>query len=256
MSASRLLLVPSFTELEWGIRPELEEWAEVASFDMPGIGLEPLPAGVQLDPDIPAEHYAEMLAVWRKAGAEIAEREVDRRGWDEFLVVTDSRGISTAIGVAERRTQQVQGLAFGHAALSHSGEGPRAPERAEIWNAVAQLADQGSDAFVRHGIAQATRGGVDEETAQQMIQRFPDMRMVKTMIEALGANPEPIGERLAGLGLPLLLAKHEGCLGSTDEGFEDIVAALSDAQTVICPEACPSSPAFAAAIRELSESVN
>jgi ketosteroid isomerase-like protein len=29
--------VPSFTELEWGIRPSLEEWAEVASFDTPGV---------------------------------------------------------------------------------------------------------------------------------------------------------------------------------------------------------------------------
>jgi hypothetical protein len=37
-----LLLVPSFTELEWEpIRPQLEEWAEVASFDLPGVGDEP-----------------------------------------------------------------------------------------------------------------------------------------------------------------------------------------------------------------------
>jgi hypothetical protein len=34
MDALRLLLVPSFTELEWGIRPQLEEWAEIASFDI------------------------------------------------------------------------------------------------------------------------------------------------------------------------------------------------------------------------------
>ena len=42
MDRSRLLLVPSFTELEWEpIRPQLEEWAEVASFDLPGVGNEP-----------------------------------------------------------------------------------------------------------------------------------------------------------------------------------------------------------------------
>jgi hypothetical protein len=55
--------------------------------------------------------------------------------------------------------------------------------------------------------------------------------------------------------MPLLLAKHEGCLGSTDEGFEDIVAAFPEAETVICPEACSSSPAFADAIRRFCERV-
>jgi hypothetical protein len=38
----RLLLVPEFTELEWApIRPQLEEWSEVASYDPPGVGDEP-----------------------------------------------------------------------------------------------------------------------------------------------------------------------------------------------------------------------
>jgi hypothetical protein len=41
MSRPRLLLVPSFTELEGGILPLLEEWAEVATFDMPGVGEQP-----------------------------------------------------------------------------------------------------------------------------------------------------------------------------------------------------------------------
>src|SRR5215207_5026489 len=112
-----------------------------------------------------------------------------------------------------------------------------------------QLASQGSEAFVRHGIAQATRGGIDEETAQQMIERFPDMQSVSAMIEALGQEPEPIGDDLAALGVPLLMAKHEGCLGRTDEGFEDITAAFPDADTVVCPETCSSSPTFAGAVR-------
>jgi hypothetical protein len=94
-----------------------------------------------------------------------------------------------------------------------------------------------------------TRGGISEEVAQEMLERFPDMEMVSAVVEALGSEPEPIGEDLQALGVPLLFAKHEGCLGRTDEGFEDIVAAFPDALTVICPEACTSSPTFAAAVR-------
>jgi hypothetical protein len=108
----------------------------------------------------------------------------------------------------------------------------------------------GSDAFVRYGIAQMTRGGISEEVAEQMLERFPDMELVSAMVEALGREPEPIGDDLAALDVPLLLAKHEGCLGRTDEGFEDIVAAFPDATTVICPDACSSSPAFADELRE------
>ena len=41
MERPRLLLVPMLTEVEWVIRPLLEEWAEVASYDAPGVGDEP-----------------------------------------------------------------------------------------------------------------------------------------------------------------------------------------------------------------------
>ena len=44
----RILLVPSLTELEWPIRPLIEEWAEVASFDAPGVGDEPPAEGHML----------------------------------------------------------------------------------------------------------------------------------------------------------------------------------------------------------------
>lgn len=122
--------------------------------------------------------------------------------------------------------------------------------RAGIWEALGQLTAQGNDAFVRYGIAQMTRGGVSEEVAEEMVERFPDMDLAAAMIEALGQHPEPIGDDLASLDIPLLLAKHEGCLGRTDEGFEDIVAAFPEARTVICPETCTSSPAYADALRE------
>jgi hypothetical protein len=245
----RLLLVPSFTELEWGMRPLLEEWADVASFDTPGVGREDLPPEIDVDP----AHAAEMLSRWRNAAARRGLEEVDRRGWDQFIVVVDSHGSPTGVRLAGERRDAVIGLAMGHASLSHGTEGERAPMRSGVWSAMAQLARQGGESFVRYGIAQMTRGGVDEETAEEMMERFPDLELVAAMVEALGQEPEPIGDELAALDVPLLLAKHEGCLGRTDEGFEDIVAAFPEAQTVICRETCTSSPTFAAALRELGE---
>jgi hypothetical protein len=230
----------------------LEQWAEVASFDTPGVGEEALPAGIEPDPT----RAPELLSRWREAAVERGLSEVDRRGWDRFVVATDSRGSLTAVRLIERRRESVLGLAIGHASLSHARDGERAPIRGEIWDVLRQLASQGSDAFVRYGIAQATRGGVDEETAQQMVERFPDMDLVSAMLAALDREPEPIGDDLAALDLPLLLAKHEGCLGSTDEGFEDIVAAFPDARTVICPETCSSSPAFAGALEAFCREVS
>jgi pimeloyl-ACP methyl ester carboxylesterase len=251
MTASRLLLVPSFTELEWGIRPRLDEWADVASFDTPGVGDEPLPDDFEVDPD----RAPELLSRWREVAVERGLEEVERLGWTSFVIVTDSHGSPTAVRLARRCSERVLGLAVGHASLSHGTEGDRAPMRAGVWQAMAQLASQGSEAFVRYGIAQMTRGGISEEVAEQMLERFPDMDVVSVMVEALGREPEPIGEDLAALGAPLLLAKHEGCLGRTDEGFEDIVAAFPDARTATCQETCTSSPAFAAALREFCEEI-
>jgi hypothetical protein len=101
-----------------------------------------------------------------------------------------------------------------------------------------------------------TRGGVSEEVAEQMIARFGDMDMVAAMVTALGQEPEPFGDDLAALDVPLLLAKHEGCLGRTDEGFDDIAAAFPDDQTVICPETCASSPTFTEALRVFCHQVS
>jgi pimeloyl-ACP methyl ester carboxylesterase len=245
MSKPRLLLVASFTELEWGIRDALEEWAEVAAFDMPGVGDEPVPGGLET----PQADPADILGLWREAGARRGLAEIDRRGWDRCVIVADSFGSPTAVRLARERSGAVQGLAIGHASLSHDTVGERAPVRREVWEAMGQLASTGSDAFVRYGIAQMTRGGTSEALAKQIVARFPDMDLVSMMVRALGEQPEPIGEELAQLDLPLLLAKHEGCLGRTDEGFEDIAAAFPDAQTVICPEQCSSSPALAEALR-------
>lgn len=241
----RLLLVPSFTELEWGIRPTLEEWADVATFDAPGIGDSEMPFEVERDAIGPG-----LLTQWRDAAAGVGLETVDRRGWDRFFVICDSWGSPTAVRIATQRSDSVIGFAMGHAALSHSTEGERAPERSGVLQAMIQLGRQGSEAFVRFGIAQMTRGGINEDTAQKMVERFPDMELVTATLEALEKQPEPIGNELREIAAPLLLAKHDGCLGSTDEGFEDIVKAFPGAETVICPEMCASSPTFADALRQ------
>jgi len=247
---SRLLLVPSFTELEWGIRPSLEEWAQVATFDAPGVGDTEIPFEVE---ELDGRLGPELLTRWRKAAAQIGLDTVDLHGWKRFVVVADSWGSPTAVQIVRRRRDAVLGFAMGHAALSHSTEGERAPERAGVLAAMVQLARQGSEAFVRYGIAQMTRGGIDEDTAQKMVERFPDMDLVTATLEALGEQAEPIGDELREIEAPLLFAKHEGCLGSTDEGFEDIVREFPEAETVVCPEMCASSPTFAAALRKFCE---
>ena len=141
MSRPRLLLVPDFTELEWGIRPQLEEWAEVASYDPPGVGDEP-----------PAETFDRDAVVGR--GLE----ELNRRGWERCFIASDSYGIASAVRLALARPAAVAGLALGHAKLSFRREGERAPINGEVWAAMTELIDKDHEAFLRYGIAQATGG--------------------------------------------------------------------------------------------------
>src|SRR4029450_13212464 len=100
MARHRLLLVPWLSELEWGIRPLLEEWAEVASFDAPGVGEDPRPA----------EATREAIA---KRGLE----ELDRLDWDRCTLVADEFGVGTAVALASRRTEAIGGMALGHHCL-------------------------------------------------------------------------------------------------------------------------------------------
>jgi pimeloyl-ACP methyl ester carboxylesterase len=233
VSRPRLLLVPEFTEVEWeSIRPKLEEWAEVASYDPPGVGAEPA-----------AETFDR---------ATIAQRgleELDRRGWERCFVASDSWGIASAAQLAVTRPDAVDGLALGHAKLSFSREGPRAPLNPGVYDAMTELVDKDHEEFLRFGAVQATGGSIDEEQAERMIKRFPRELMQRGW-EMITRDDVQIGELLAQLDCPLLFAKHEGCLGSTDEGFEDAVAAFPRAQTVAVSDAPLTSDEFAAALRE------
>jgi pimeloyl-ACP methyl ester carboxylesterase len=232
----RLLLVPEFTEVEWDrIRPKLEEWAEVASYDPPGVGGEP---------------ESEFLD--RDAIAKRGLDELDRRGWDHCFIASDSWGIAGAASLAVSRPDAVDGLALGHAKLSFRREGERPPLNAAVLEAMTELVKTDHEEFLRHGAVQATGGSIDENLARRMIERFPRELMQRGW-ETITRDDVDIGALLRRLDCPLLFAKHEGCLGSTDEGFEDAATAFPRAQTVSTGEAPLASASFAEALRGFCE---
>ncbi len=197
----RLLLVPEFTEVQWAIHPQLDEWAEVASFDPPGIGAEP----------------GELT---RLGTIERGLEELERLGWDQYFLVADGWGIPTGVGIADRSRDRLAGLVLTHAALTQSAEGERPSVNPEVFAAFTQLVRQDAPNFFRHGIAQATGG------------------------------PLEYAGTVLGLDCPMLLVKHEGCLMSTDEGFEDAVEALPKAESAAVDGAPPTSTEFARILRE------
>jgi pimeloyl-ACP methyl ester carboxylesterase len=227
----KLLLVPEFTELEWAIRPLLEEWAEVASYDPPGVG------------DEPASETFDRSAIVQR-GLE----ELDRRGWAHCFVASDSWGIASAVQLAVARPEAVKGLALGHAKLSYRREGPRAPVNSGVYAAMTELVDKDHEEFLRHGAVQLTGGSFDEELAERMIKRFP-RELMRRAWETITRDDIQIGDFLQQLECPLLFAKHQGCLGSTDEGFLEAVAAFPRARTVSVVDAPLTSDAFAEALR-------
>jgi pimeloyl-ACP methyl ester carboxylesterase len=236
----RILLCPQFTEVEWGIAPQLSEWAEVATFDAPGIGDEKPPEGGLGEID-------------RGAVVDRALQEVDRRGWDSYFVSGDAWGTATAVRTAVARPGPVLGIALGHASVDYSPEGERPAVNGELVAAMTQLLRSDYDSFVRYGLTQFTQGGFDDATAGRMVDRFPPMAIASRVWEMNVGRPEPIAELLGQLDKPLLLAKHDGCLVFTPEGYEDLASAFPDARAVSVQKACSASDQFAAALRDFCE---
>src|SRR6266511_715894 len=242
MSRPRLLLVPGFTELEWVIKPRLEQWAEVASYDPPAVGDEPIPGEFE-------DAFERGEPVIRKAVAWRGLRVLDRRGWLRVFLIADVDGNGAAALIARETPEPVEGMALGHASLTYDMEGDRAPINKAVWLAMRQVLHQDYDSFIRHGIVQLTQGSYGDELAQHMLERFP-RELVERGWDMARDEPVEVGEILRDLRCPLLLGRHEGCLGTTDEGFEDVVAAFPEARTVKTPDACAVSDAFADAIRD------
>jgi pimeloyl-ACP methyl ester carboxylesterase len=181
--------------------PQLSEWAEVATFDAPGVGDEPIP-----DDDLTRLNRA--LVVQR------ALQEVERLEWDSYFVVGDAWGTATAVLVAAARPAPVLGLALGHASLNYETGGQQPAVNGELAAAMTQLLRTDYDSFVRYGITQFTQGGFDEETTARMVARFPRANIAAQIWEMHVREAEPVGRLLAALRKPLLLAKHDGCLVS------------------------------------------
>jgi pimeloyl-ACP methyl ester carboxylesterase len=242
MDRPNLLLVPEFTELTWTIVPQLSEWAEVASYDPPGVGSEPLPPGdpASLTRDVVVERGIERL---------------DELGWERFFILADGWGGAAAARIAAARRPSVLGMALGHAMVSLSRGGTRPAINAAVYDAMTQLLRQDHEAFIRYGISQSSGGSVSEELAQRMLERFPKELLLLGW-ERWTAEDDGFGAILQELDVPLLLAKHEGCLLSTDEGFEDAVNSLPATRTLSVPVAPSTSESFAAAVRDFCEEIS
>ena len=241
MDRPRLLLVPQLTELEWLIRDDLETWADVATYDAPGVGDEP-----------PVDDFGS-AAVARR-GLE----EVQRCGWDSYFVVADEFGVAAATHLAIEAGDAVQGIALGHARLSNSLSGDRPTVNREIHEACVHLMRTDQRTFVRQLFrltgGEAGKGGFTEAIVEQYIERVP-MQLDETFWETRSFEGERIGERMSQLDVPMMLARHNGCLLFTEEGFEDAVAAFPDATTLKCEEKPGTDVSFSRALRAFCSDV-
>jgi hypothetical protein len=223
--------VPQLTELEWLIKPELEEWADVASYDAPGVG----------DEQEAAEFSSGLVA---QRGLD----ELSRRGWDQCVVVADEFGVAAAVHLAANKPGAVQALALGHARLSNALEGERASLNPEVHSALVSLIRADTRTFVRQLFrmtgGETMEGGYGEDLVDGYLERVP----VEQLIQFWETRPEHgalIGDQLRGVDVPMLLAQHKGCLLFTDAGFEDASEAFPDAHAVSVGDKPSTSQEFA-----------
>jgi hypothetical protein len=241
MERPHLLLVPQLTELEWLIRPLLEEWAEVATYDAPGVGDEP-----------PVDEFGS------EAVARRSLEEVERRGWERYFVVADEFGVAAASHVALAAGDALDGIAVGHARLNNSLSGDRPAVNRQVHEACLSLIKTDNRMFVRQLFkltgGEDAAGGYGEDLVERYLQRVP-FALELPFWETRTFEGERIGERLMQVSAPMLLAQHRGCLLFTDAGFDDAVAAFPQAQAVTCAEKPGTSPEFAQALREFCTQV-
>ena len=239
-----VLLVPSFSEVQWVIKPQLEEWANVASYDPPGVGTEP-----------PIDSPRLVDAIIERGIAEI-----DRTGWERLVVVGDDFGSAFATLVATARSERIAGLALGHACIEHRLEGDRPTMNPEVAEMSRRLIEMDFRTYIRQDAGVwDRRPGVSEPheaLATGLLERVPQefaVRLLDELYEATsqeGASLEPF---IRELRAPLLLARHAGCVFFTDHGFEDAVAAFPEATTFSTEISLGLSPEFADALRAFVE---
>jgi pimeloyl-ACP methyl ester carboxylesterase len=232
MERPRLLLVPQVCALDWPIAPRLAEWAEVATYDAPGVGEEP--AAGEFD---------------RAAIARRGLDEIDRLGWNRCVLVADEFGVPTALLLARMRPEVVAGLALGHACLSHDVEGDRPTVSGAVLELFVQLAHNDHRTWARH-LTQVTQGAYDDDLAERYRARVPPKiaAEIARVIQQGDPSMRETLEQFAGRRVPMLLARHDGCLMFTAEGYDEAIAAFPTADTVSTSEKPSASPAFAEAL--------
>lgn len=223
--------------------PQLSEWAEVATYDAPGVG----------DEAVSEEELDRLLSDVKLRRTRVAERgfeEISRRGWESCVLVGDSSSNLCACRLAAEHPELVDGVALGHGSLTLERSGRRAPINREVALAMDRLVEQDHEQFVRHALTQLTGGAYHEELADRMLERVPLRLLTGTWLQGGDDSAETL---LDGLEIPLLLVKHEGCLMYTDEGFEDAVAAFPDAMSAAVDDKPSVSSEFAELLREFCE---
>jgi hypothetical protein len=233
MERPRLLLVPQVCALDWQIAPRLAEWAEVATYDAPGVGDE-APAG-EID---------------RQAIARRGLQELNRLGWRRYVLVADEFGVPTALLLARMRPEAVAGIALGHTCLTHDVDGDRAPVNAAVLEVIVRVAETDHRTWARH-ITQVTQGAYDDELVERYLERVPPTIAAQfaRMMENREQSMRETLDQFAARGVPMLFAGHDGCLMFTPEGYADAIASFPAAQRVSTSEKPSASPAFADALR-------
>jgi hypothetical protein len=223
------------TELEWRIKPLLETWAEVASFDAPGVGDEP-----------PVESFGPGAVAVR--GLE----EIDRRSWRRYVLVADEFGIVAAAQIAHRRPHAVAALVLGHARISNATNPERPAINPEVFDALGHLARNDHRTYVRQMFkmsqGELVKGGYDDGLVEDYLERVPSGLVVR-LLESTPSDGSDIRAQLEAVDAPLLLVHHEGCILFTDEGFEDAVEAFPTARTETLSEKPSASVDFASGLK-------
>lgn len=229
------------TEVEWVIKPLLEEWAEVVAYDAPGVGDQP--------------------AVEALSSADVATRgleEAERAGWDRFVIVADEFGVAAAARLAEAAGPRLQALVLGHARLSNAIAGARPAVNNEVLSACQSLIRGDRRMFIHQMFkmtgGEQAEGGYRDELVEEFLRRVPQDLMAR-FYDSRRVDGEVIGARLLPLEVPMLLAQHSGCLMFTRESFQDAVAGLPHARTATFAEKPSTSPEFAELLREFCGSL-
>jgi pimeloyl-ACP methyl ester carboxylesterase len=233
MQRPRLLLVPQVCALDWTVAPQLQRWADVATYDAPGVGDEP-----------PASEIDRQLIARRGL------QELDRLGWDRCVLVADEFGVPTALLLARMRPDAVAGVALGHTCLSHDVDGDRPPVNGAVLELLVRVAQTDHRTWARH-VTQVTQGAYDDQLVEGYLARVPPKiaaQFARVMQDSDQSMRQTL-DQLARRGVPLLFARHDGCLMFTPEGYADAVAAFPMAHSVSTPEKPSASPAFARALR-------